>query len=93
MRACRRVSSSTGHPLLQTHRLDGDSRLLESDTRLFDALTRFPGAHVDVWDAGFRARLDPKDAGLDEDGLEALLRAMVHWLVAGAPSDAQHPRK
>ena len=77
-----RAASSGEHPLLRTHRLEGDPRMLESETRLLDALTRFPGAQVEVWDGGFRSILGREDSGLDEDGLEALLLAMVHWTVS-----------
>ena len=63
--------------MFRTHRCDGDARGLEGHTSLLDAMTRFPRAQIERWPSGCRASMVAGDPGLDVDGIEALVRAMV----------------
>lgn len=66
------------HLLARSHRARGQVRQLELlDDTLFDALTPFPKARVDLWDAGTRVRLGDDLGELDEQTLTTLVEQLV----------------
>jgi hypothetical protein len=67
------------HLLGRTHRARGQVRRLELlDDTLLDALLPFPGARVELWEAGSRVTLGAVLSQLDDERLATLTRELAH---------------
>jgi hypothetical protein len=67
------------HLLGRTHRARGEVRRLELlDDTLLDALLPFPGARVELWDAGSRVSLGDDLSQLDDERLATLAHQLTH---------------
>ncbi len=67
------------HLLGRTHRAHGQVRQLELlDDALLDAVLPFPGAQVELWEAGSRVSLGADLSQLDEERLATLCHQLAH---------------